>query len=241
MRTAAIWAGGAVCGAIVWLAAPELAPPARLLTATLLGPAPVALLMQARAAASLPRPMPRIQMYAGSIVGLVIIGVVAYAAGHFSGFKPRDFGLIRIPATEFVVWTLIAMVAAAIIVAAFKAAGAGETEIMREIIPETAGEKVVFCGLSLSAGVFEEIAFRGFLMTAVTVASGSAITGVMLSSLSFGLLHAHQDAAGALRASLLGAALCIPLLVTGSIYPSMAAHTLVDIAGGLWFARWLLK
>lgn len=174
-------------------------------------------------------------------MGLAIIGIVAYGAGHFSGFTPRDFGLIRVPARELVAWTFTATVAAAIIVAAFKAAGLRETEIMREIIPDSAGEKLVFCGLSLSAGVFEEIAFRGFLMTAVTVASGSLVAGVILSSLAFGLLHAHQDAAGALRAALLGAVLCIPLLVTGSIYPSMAAHALIDIAGGLWLARWLLE
>lgn len=181
------------------------------------------------------------QIYAGSMIGLAIIGIVAYAAGYFSGFTLRDFGLIRISARELVAWTFTATLAAAIIVAAFKAGGLREADIMREITPESAGEKLVFCGLSLSAGVFEEIAFRGFLMTAVAVASGSVVAGVILSSLAFGLLHTHQHAAGALRAALLGAALCVPLIVTGSIYPSMAAHTLIDIAGGLWLARWLIK
>jgi uncharacterized protein len=116
-----------------------------------------------------------------------------------------------------------------------------ETAIMHEIIPVTKLEKLVFCGLSVSAGICEELAFRGFLLLAVTVASGSVAAGVLLSSIAFGLLHAHQNAAGAARAALLGAALCIPLLITGSIYPSMTAHALIDIAGGLWLGKWMLK
>jgi hypothetical protein len=35
--------------------------------------------------------------------------------------------------------------------------------------------------------------------------------------------------------------LTVPLLVTGSLYPGIAAHAIVDAGAGLWLARWLLR
>ncbi len=39
---------------------------------------------------------------------------------------------------------------------------------------------------------------------------------------------------GALRAAALGALLALPLLLTGSLLPSMIAHAGIDILAGLW-------
>jgi membrane protease YdiL (CAAX protease family) len=236
-----MWAAGFAAGAVVWSAAPELQMPARLLTATLLGPAPVAFMMQARVTQSLPLPVPRLSIYAGSMLVLWMLAALAYAASVFSNLTMRALGLASLPGAQMVLWTLAAVACAALIVVAFRAAGMRETAIMHEIIPVTKPEKAVFCGLSITAGICEELAFRGFLLTAVALASGSVPAGVLLSSIAFGALHAHQNAAGTARAALLGAALCIPLLVTGSIYPSMAAHALIDIAGGLWLGKWMLR
>ena len=241
MKSGPAWAAAFAAGAVVWSAAPELQTPARLLTATLLGPAPVAFLMQARVTESLPLPVPRMSIYTGTILVLWLLAVLAYLASVFSGFTMRQLGLVSLPIAQVALWTAAAIGAAALILVAFKAAGMRETAIMHEIIPVTRLEKSVFCGLSVSAGICEELAFRGFLLTAVTIASGSVAAGVLLSSIAFGLLHAHQNAAGAARAALLGVALCIPLLITGSIYPSMTAHALIDITGGLWLGKWMLK
>ncbi|MGQ0814798.1 MAG: lysostaphin resistance A-like protein [Gemmatimonadota bacterium] len=237
-RTAVVAAMAA--GALVWAASSELPWPARLFSAILLGPAPILFMLQARAAESLPRPLPRIPVYAGSIGALWVLGLLAYAAGMASGFTHRTMGFVSLPALTFAGWTLYGIAAAAIIVAAFRAAGMRETEVMGEITPVTASEKAWFCALSVSAGACEEAAFRGFLIPALSVAAGSIVGGVALSSLAFGVLHAHQRA-GAVRAAVIGAVLALPLIITGSVYPSMAAHALVDVVGGLWLARWLLR
>ena len=112
---------------------------------------------------------------------------------------------------------------------------------MRDLIPHTAAEKGVFAGLSISAGICEEVAFRGFLLAALTSATGSAITALAVSSIVFGVMHSHQNPGGAARASVLGGVLAIPLIATGSLLPSIAAHALIDLAGGLWLHRWLLR
>lgn len=241
MNTRAAWAAAIAAGAVVWIAAPELQWPARLMAALLLGPAPIAIMMQAGGLDHIPRPITRLPIYFGSMIALAVLGAAAYATGRMSGFSASDFGFVTIPVAQMAAWTIGMILITGIIVWGFKAAGVRESTIMREITPVTTSEKIAFCGLSVSAGVCEEVAFRGFLLTALTIATGSAAAGVILSSLAFGILHAHQNAGGAARAALLGAALCGPVLVTGSIYPSMAAHTLIDVAGGLWLANWLFR
>jgi membrane protease YdiL (CAAX protease family) len=64
---------------------------------------------------------------------------------------------------------------------------------------------------------------------------------VLVSSAAFGMMHSYQRASGALRAGALGALLAAPFLLTGSIYPSMAAHAAYDIVAGLLLADWLVR
>ena len=228
-------------GALVWSAASELPLAARLLTAILLGPAPVAFMMQASAASALPSPLPRMPIYIGSMAALWLLGLLSFGASVLSNINAAELGLVWVPLRTLLGWTVAAAFTAAALVIAFRQAGMRETPIMHEMLPVTNREKLMFCGLSVSAGVCEELAFRGFLLTTITIASGSVAAGVVLSSLAFGILHAHQNVAGSARAALLGAILCVPLLVTGSIFASMITHTLIDVVGGLWLGKWLLK
>jgi uncharacterized protein len=235
------WIAGFAAAVLVWVAAPELAWPARMLTALLLGPAPVGFLLQARLAETLPQPFPRLPIYAGSLIVLWTLGGVSFVVALASGFSLRDIGLVPIQLAPFALWTAAMMAAGAAIVTAFRAAGLQESPIMHDLIPHTSSEKCVFAGLSVSAGICEEVAFRGFLLAALSIAIGSSITALALSSIIFGVMHSHQNAGGAARASVLGAVLAIPLLATGSLLPSIAAHALIDLAGGLWLHRWLIR
>jgi membrane protease YdiL (CAAX protease family) len=116
-----------------------------------------------------------------------------------------------------------------------------ESRVLRDLIPETPREKVGFAFLSLTAGITEEFIFRGFLLAALTAVTGSAGVAVALSSAVFGILHAYQNPLGAARAGVLGAVLAVPLLATGSLFPSMVAHAAIDVLSGIWLAPWLLR
>ena len=227
-------------GVLVWLAAPELHWPARLLTAVLLGPAPIAFLMQAHAADDLPRPFPRMRVYAGSIAGLWLLAIIAVAAAATSGFTGRILGLNPLDKFVFLLWTAFGLLATTTVVLVFKALGARESDLIHQLTPVSRSEKLLFVLLSVSAGICEELTFRSVLLPALLVASGSLVLAVVLSSIAFGLLHAHQHASGAARAAVLGVILCIPFVLRGSVLPSMAAHTLIDLISGLWVSRYLL-
>lgn len=241
MKTRVAWGGAILAGVVVWIASEELHWPVRLFISLLLGPAPIVFFGQAQTADRLPRPLPRVSIYLGSIVGLVLLGAGALIAARLSGFSVQSLGFVRVSPAIFLTWTLGLTVGAGAIVTLFRAAGVRESDIMREIIPVTAAERAVFVFLCGAAGVFEEIAFRAVLLPALDQATGSTIVAVVVSSLAFGVLHAHQNAGGALRAALLGSLLAVAVVMSGSVYPSMAAHTLVDLIGGLWLARWLFR
>lgn len=241
MNPRTLAAAGAAAGLLVWFAAAGLPWPARLFTAALLGPAPVLFLAQAQLAESIERPFPRVPVYVGSMISLWVLGGLSLAAGLLSGFSPAELGLTAMTPVSFLAWTAVGCAAALALVLLFKALGARESTIMREIVPQTPREKIIFVLLSISAGVCEEIAFRGFLIVALAVATGSLAAAAALSAIAFGVLHAHQNAAGALRATLLAAALTVPVLATGSLLAAIAAHTIIDIVGGLWAARWLFR
>ena len=86
--------------------------------------------------------------------------------------------------------------------------------------------------LSVTAGVCEELLFRGLLIGMLAPWLGwwgAAALGVPL----FGVLHAYQGRAGMVRTAIVGAALTGVVAATGSLLPAMALHALIDVGSGL--------
>lgn len=186
----------------------------------------------------------RAEAYAGSAV---TIGVLACAALVLGGLGPglQAMGLGAAP------WAVMAGTGAALagtgalLTGAFHLAGThlglDETRLLRQLIPRTGPERAVFAGLSVVAGLGEEIVYRGYLIAVLTPAFGEPWTAVALSSAAFGLLHAYQGALGMVRTGLLGLAFAASLVWTGTLWPAVAVHALVDLVGGLWLGPRLLR
>ena len=86
--------------------------------------------------------------------------------------------------------------------------------------------------LSLSAGVTEEITYRGLLLlTLAIVLPSDAPTGLLVTvaAVSFGLAHWYQGWTGIVSTGIFGALMAGLFLVTGSLLLPMVLHTLVDL------------
>lgn len=118
--------------------------------------------------------------------------------------------------------------------------GSGESPLVRHLLPKTAPEKRAFAGLSVMAGVGEEIAYRGFALSALIEVTGLPLFSAVVTSVSFGWVHAYQGVTGMLRAGLLGLVFCVPVLFLGTLWPAVVAHTLVDWISGLLLGDRLL-
>jgi membrane protease YdiL (CAAX protease family) len=82
--------------------------------------------------------------------------------------------------------------------------------------------------LSIFAGVYEDIVFRGFLITRLQALSRSRAVPVIVSSLIFGALHFTQGLPGMCQTAFVGAVLAIVAVRSRSIWPCMLAHAAVD-------------
>ncbi len=115
-----------------------------------------------------------------------------------------------------------------------------ETETVRAIMPATRSERSLFALLSLAAGFCEEIVFRGFLPAFLMPWTDSYLVAALPASAAFGILHRYQDPHGMVRAGIMGLVLAVGVAWTGSLWPSILAHTVLNLLFGLVLYRSLL-
>jgi membrane protease YdiL (CAAX protease family) len=99
------------------------------------------------------------------------------------------------------------------------------------LLPRTAAERRAFAGLALTAGVCEELLYRGFGLAALRWAAPGAGSAVLIavSAAAFGLAHLYQGPAGVALTGLAGAYFAWIAIATGSLVPAMVLHALLDL------------
>ena len=100
---------------------------------------------------------------------------------------------------------------------------------LQAFLPKTRQQLCWGLAVSVFAGVFEEIAYRGYLMAYLGHWFGPWWT-LALSSLVFGLAHLYQGRAGVVMTMLLGAILGYIYLETGSLLLPILLHAAADIS-----------
>jgi len=206
------------------------------------------LIMPALAVAQLPavegEVMPRVPVYVSSGVVILVLGLCGFLLGAGSlGLEAMGLG----PASwaEVATGTLALTFAAVLLVYLFfflrKATGLRENPLLIQLLPETPKEKVVFLSLSLAAGFGEELAYRGFLIPALTLVLGGEWGAAVVSSAVFGVLHAYQGWLGIARTAALGLLLAAAFLISGSLWPAIFAHAILDMLAGLVIGEALVK
>jgi membrane protease YdiL (CAAX protease family) len=122
-----------------------------------------------------------------------------------------------------------------------KRGGWSESRLVRELMPVTRREKGLYAGLSICAGVGEELAYRAYAIPVVILASESTAVALALTSAAFAVLHSYQGALGVVRTGAVGVIMGAVFLHTGSVWPPIVAHVLIDLAVGLVLADRLLS
>lgn len=87
-------------------------------------------------------------------------------------------------------------------------------------------------GLSITAGICEELLFRGYLLHILSEYLPT-YAAVFLSSLAFGLGHIYQGRIHVLRTTILGAVMALIYLATDTIIVPIILHAMLDIYGGV--------
>ncbi|MEZ5464546.1 MAG: CPBP family intramembrane glutamic endopeptidase [Lysobacteraceae bacterium] len=98
-------------------------------------------------------------------------------------------------------------------------------------LPTTRPELRMFRRVSLAAGVAEEVVYRGYVIWLLGLFL-PVWSAVLLSSVAFGLAHSYQGASGSLRTGLVGLAMALLYVGSGSIWLPILAHILLDLLQG---------
>lgn len=184
--------------------------------------------------------IPRRALYFSAVVSQWVLAVIGVLVVFVSWAEWSKVGIASVSASEFLKWTAVLVlisVAGLGLVLLLEQRGwwPSESEMVRLLMPENGREKLwALFGLAPTAGLCEEFLYRGFLLAEMTAWFHSAAWGVVVSSAAFGLAHSYQGLNGMVRAGLLGALLAWPVVHLGSLYPSMAAHFLIDAVALLW-------
>ncbi len=105
-------------------------------------------------------------------------------------------------------------------------------------MPRNSGEMRHFIAISVTAGVCEEIVYRGYLIWYATQFTGAGTGGLLmavaLTSLVFGLGHIYQGVGGAIQIFAAGLFFGGIYMLSGSLWVPMAAHAIIDIVAGLY-------
>jgi membrane protease YdiL (CAAX protease family) len=97
------------------------------------------------------------------------------------------------------------------------------------LLPRTRGELKYGVGLSINAGVIEELLFRLGMPALLFGITGNGVLAFVIASLLFGLLHIYQKVWGVLGATVLGLVFSVLYLLTGSIWVVMVVHAVIDL------------
>lgn len=102
---------------------------------------------------------------------------------------------------------------------------------VERLMPRGPGEFPLFAALAITAGVCEELLFRGFLLW-----YGAQLVplplAALLQAVAFGLGHAYQGPRGIVLTGVAGLFFTGVRLVAGSVWPAMLIHALMDLHAG---------
>jgi membrane protease YdiL (CAAX protease family) len=99
------------------------------------------------------------------------------------------------------------------------------------LLPRTAAERWVFALLALTAGICEEVLYRGFGLAALRwAAPGLGHPALIaITALAFGMAHLYQGGRGVALTGLAGAYFAWIAISTGSLVPVMVLHAILDL------------
>ena len=98
------------------------------------------------------------------------------------------------------------------------------------LLPRTAAERREWTLVSIGAGVSEELLYRGVLPALMLILDPrlSLVDVMLLQAVLFGVAHYYQGLVGMVATAVVGALLGLSVLATGSLWPAVVAHVVLD-------------
>jgi membrane protease YdiL (CAAX protease family) len=180
-------------------------------------------------------PVPRSAAYRSSInrqwaMVVLALAVLLVAGAPLSDLGLRPSGRLLSQLLPGLVLLVVLGGGLAVALRVWPTARARVLRPVAALLPVTASERRLFVAVAITAGIAEEIVFRGFVLVYLTdIADVPLGPALLLSAVLFGLAHAYQGAVGVLLTGLAGYWLAGLYVLTGSLLLPAVVHALVDL------------
>jgi hypothetical protein len=124
-------------------------------------------------------------------------------------------------------WTLVQM-------AWSRRLGSGHAASIQTLLPRRGLEILLWIAVSISAGICEELVFRGYLQRQFEAFTHSRWIALMLQGALFGISHGYQGVEACMKIAVFGALFGLVAIYRGSLRPGMMAHAWGDILSGIF-------
>ncbi len=175
-----------------------------------------------------------LELYLPSLLlQILVLAVIALALFRDNeplstlGLRRRDFSLANIGIG--VVFLIVAVIVLNILSRALIYIGMTTQSDISYLMPKTALERIIWIILATSAGISEEICFRGFVITRLARFTDSVWPGAIIGAIAFGVSHSYQGIGGIILIGTYGFMFSLLFLARGSLVPCIVAHALQDI------------
>ena len=118
--------------------------------------------------------------------------------------------------------------------------GPSSAKSVTDLLPRSLLEIVIWIGVSITAGVCEELAFRGYLQRQFHALSGNVAVAVVAQALVFGVAHSYQGWKQVIVISVFGVLYGSLAAWRRNVRATVIAHAWADIWGG-WLRTAILR
>src|SRR5580704_4760988 len=98
---------------------------------------------------------------------------------------------------------------------------------VRRMLPKTSTERAVWIVVSITAGVCEEVLYRGWLLSLFAATLGSVWLGLLVSSVIFGFAHTYQGRRAIFGTGVIGVFFGLIFIFSGSLIPGQVLHAVI--------------
>ena len=112
--------------------------------------------------------------------------------------------------------------------------GPAHAASIETLLPQQVVEIVLWIALSISAGICEELVFRGYLQRQFHAYTHSRWVALFLQAMLFGISHGYQGTDACVKIAVFGLLYGSLALWRRSLRPGMMAHAGSDIVSGLF-------
>jgi hypothetical protein len=105
---------------------------------------------------------------------------------------------------------------------------------IQTFLPRRGVEILLWVAVSVSAGICEEVVFRGYFQRQFEAFTGSKWIALFLQAVLFGISHGYQGAEACVKIAIFGALYGLLALWRGSLRPGIIAHAGSDILSGIF-------